>query len=262
MSTGNTHPSYLAYLENKRRTVFTFLDKNPLLTPSQLAKLIGIPDEKRKKEMAYLKTLKHDFKGNYQKERGSNRSTPDEFHNVFYKGVLPLEVVKDVSGKLNALRLGFGTGCWGVSKNSNHGFIYKSGLGRIRFFATGTVELFVRKPASDGKCMQLFCDAFTKTNLIDSIAVVEKFQQGLMRRFHATFNLGQKLPYCKVTAFEGSNGFTMVSGDRSHPSSLEFMFSYNSEVQNVRALVEQFSGFMREFMGEPSKINRPKGLYE
>jgi len=247
---GDSHHSYLAYQENKRRTVFSFLEKNPLLTPSNLAKLIGIPTTERKKELGYLKKLKHDWKGNHEKQRGSIRSIPDEVHNAFYKGTLPLVIANDIISKLRSLSYGSGgvnfiAGTWVPTKSKNHYLLYKSRLGRIRLFSTGTVELFVRKPASDGKCMQLFCDALIKTNLIDSIKIVEEFQKGLMRRFHATIDTGQRLPYVKVTAFQETHNLTMVLGDRSHPTSIEFIVGYNTEVQSVRALVEQVGSILK-----------------
>ena len=259
---GDGHHSYLCYLENKRRTVFTFLDKDPLLTASSLAQMIGIPCKDRKKEMSYLKHLKYQWKGNHENQRGSIRSIPDEFHNVFFKGTLPLNIVNDVFLKLHSLVYGFGNtdfiaGSWVSTKSKNKFLLYKSRLGRIRLFSNGTVELFVRKPANDGKCMQLFCDAFTKTNLVDSIKIVDDFQKGLMRRMHCTFDVGQRVPYVKITAFQDTNKFTMVSGDRSHPSSFEFMFDYNAEVQSVRDLAQQFGSFFKNLQ-ESSGVGHSK----
>ena len=247
---GDSHHSYLAYQENKRRTVFIFLDKNPLLTPSDLAKLIGIPIAERKKELVYLKKLKYDWKGNHEKQRGSIRSIPDEVHNAYYRGVLPLEVTNCVFLKLRSLVYGYGStdfiaGAWIQTKSRNKALLFKSSQGRIRLFHTGTVQLFVRKPANDGKCMQLFCSAFTKNGLIDSLKVIEGFQKSLMRKMHCTIDMHQKLPYAKVTAFQETHGFTFVSGDRSHPTCFEFMFDYNTEVQSVRAIVEQFGSFLK-----------------
>jgi hypothetical protein len=250
MTESNTHHAYLPYLENKRQTVFNYLNKNPLLTPTQLANLIGIPIAQRKKELAYIKVIKQDWKGNYEKQHGSNRSTPDDVHNAFYRGSLPSDVVGVILVRLRSLDCGFGSrdfigGAWAKTKSKNGFYLFRCQLGRVRLFSSGTVELFVRKPASDGKAMQLFCDAFTKTGLVDSVKVIEKFQDGLMRRMHATFDAHQKLPYMKVTAFEESHGFSMTLGDRSHPSSVEFMFGYNKEVQSARQLVDDLNFFMK-----------------
>jgi hypothetical protein len=240
------------------------LDKDPLLTASSLAQMIGIPLAERKKALPYLKTLKHDWKGNHENQRGSIRSIPDEFHNVFYRGTLPSSIIVNIFLKLSSLEFGFRStdfilGAWISTKSKNKYFLYKSRLGRIRLFSTGTVELFVRKPAIDGKCMQLFCDAFTKTNLIDSIKLVEDFQKGMIRKMHCTFDVGLRVPYAKITAFQDSHNFTMVSGDRSHPTSFEFMFNYNSEVKSTRALVDYMGSFFKSLQ-ENGAVNSFKGL--
>jgi hypothetical protein len=247
---GDSHHSYHCYLENKRRTVFTFLDKNPLLTASSLAQMIGIPSQERKKEMSYLKKLKYEWKGNNENQRGSNRSIPDNLHNAFYKGTLPENVVSDVFLKLRSLAYGYGSydfiaGAWVTTKSKNRFILFKSRLGRIRLFSNGTVEIFVRKPASDGKCMQLFCDAFTKNNIVDSIKIIEVFQKNLVRRMHCTFDMHQKLPYIKITAFQETHNLVMTLGDRSHPTCIEFMVGYNNEVRSIRDLVEQMGSFFK-----------------
>jgi hypothetical protein len=247
---GDNHHNYLCYQENKRKTVFNFLDKDPLLTASSLAQMIGIPSHERKKETAYLKYLKYQWKGNHGNQRGSIRSIPDDVHNAFYKGTLPVNVISEVFLKLRSLAYGYGSndffaGAWVSTKSKNKFILFKSRLGRIRLFSTGTVELFVKKPANDGKCMQLFCDAFTKTKLVDSIKIIEDFRKTLMRRMHCTFDMHQKLPYIKITAFQETNNFVMTSGDRSHPTCIEFMFGYNNEVQSVRDLVEQMGSFFK-----------------
>jgi hypothetical protein len=232
-SEGDGHRSYLCYLENKRRTVFTYLDKNPLLTACSLALIIGIPLKDRKKEVVYLKKLKYEWKGNQEKQRGSFRSIPDDVHSAFYKGNLPLNVVSNIFLKLRSLTYGYGSndfvaGAWVLTKSKNKFVLFKSRIGRIRLFSTGTVELFVRKPASDGKCMQLFCDAFTKTKFIDSLKAIADFQNGLIRRMHCTIDMHQKLPYVKVTAFQETHNLVMTLGDRSHPTCIEFMVGYNT----------------------------------
>jgi hypothetical protein len=240
--------SYLSYLSNKRKTVFSELEKNPLLTAKTLAQIIEIPITERKKEYPYLKKLKYDWKSHHINERGSIRSCPDGVHNAFFRGKLSLGFLRC---DLWVVVLPFG---WRATRNRNRCLLFVSGLGRVRFFRSGTVEVFVRKPASVGKCMQLFCDAFTKTGLVDSIKVVEDFQEGLMRRMHVTFDTGVRQPYMKITAFEDTHGFTFVSGDRTHRTCFEFMFEYHAEVEAARRLFEQFAGFLGD-VGKASKLN-------
>lgn len=241
---------YQGYLLNKRKAVFAALDKNPLLTPSSLAAILEIPSKDYPKEKAYLKKLKYEWKGYHRNERGSVRSVPDGVHSAFYRGVLPVDVVKAVGDKI--LGSGFG---WVPSRNKNHALIFKHQLGRIRLFGTGTVELYVRKPANKGKAMQLFSYGLIQNGLIDSIAVLDKFQKGLLTRMHATFDVGQKLPYMKIDAFRDSHKFIFVSGDRTHPTSFEFMFEYNSEVEAARQLFVEFSEMLKG-LGGSSEVKR------
>jgi hypothetical protein len=109
----------------------------------------------------------------------------------------------------------------------------------------------VRKPASKGKAMQLFSYAFVTPKLIDSICVLESFGKGLVTRMHPTFDLGQRLPYFKTDAFKESHGFTMVMGDKTHPTSVEFMFEYNSEVEAARQIFSQVGELLKS-LGGPS----------
>ena len=218
-----------------RQRVFKALDKNPLLTPKPLCILIGLDFHHYEN---YVKRLKHEWRRNQENERGSVRCFPDGVHSAFFKRVGWLVVrVPDC--------LPFG---WLVSKCRNRYAVYRNGVGRVRWFRNGTVELFVRKPASVGRAMQLFCDAFTRTRLVNDIRVVEDFQRGLMRRAHFTFKAGHKLEYVRIQAFEDTHKFVMVAGDKTHPDCWEFMMEYQAEVVEARRLFELFEG-LRDALG-------------
>jgi hypothetical protein len=225
-----------------RKRVFKLLDKDPLLKPKEICKLLDGITYKQNGEV--VTQYKKQWKKEYKSQRGLIRSCPDDVHNAFYKGML--KGVKDVLSKLPSL---VGVSSWKLSRAKNKYWVFKSELGRIRFFETGTVELWVRKPASDGKALQLFSHAFTWTKLVDSIQVVEGFQKTLMRKMHTLFDYGQRVPYMKVTAFQGSHRFTYVSGDKSHPTCGEFMFEYHAEVEGARRLFEQMENFFNQFSG-------------
>lgn len=268
---GDSHHCYYRYLSNKRQTVFTLLNTNALLTAKQLANEIGIPQDKRTKgEMAYLKKLRYDWKSYHPKERSSIRSFPDSVHNVFYKGVLPEKVVGEIRAKLFEVfeRAGWDkwvyperpmtdTG-WKITKSKNKALLYKSRLGRIRFFGTGTVEIFVAKPANLGKCLQLFSNAFTTTYLIENIRVVDEFRRGLLVRWHGTYKAGQRLPYMKVTTFEDTHNLIFISGDRTHPDCYEFIVEYNAFMERTRRLWDNMNSFFNQF--SPDRSMGPKPL--
>jgi hypothetical protein len=243
--------------DSLRHRVFKLLDKNPLLKPKQICELLK---ESYLERGEVVTQYKKQWKKEYKNQRGLNRSCPDDVHNAFYKGKLRFvdfehDVdrvgLKPIFDKLPKL---VGISNWRRTKAKNHYWVFKNNLGRIRLFTNGTVELWVRKPASDGKCMQLFSHAFTWTKLIDSISQVEDFQKTLMRKMHAVFDYGQRVPYMKVTAFQGSHKFTYVSGDKSHPTCGEFMFEYHAEVESARRLFDQMQSFFEQFSPKPSDV--------
>ena len=235
-----------------RKRVFKLLDKDPLLKPKEICKLLDGTDYKQNGEV--VTQYKKQWKKEYKSQRGLIRSCPDDVHNAFYKG--ELKGVKDVLCRLPSL---VSISNWKPTRAKNRYWVFKSDLGRIRFFETGTVELWVRKPASDGKAMQLFSHAFTWTKLVDSISVVEDFQKTLMRKMHTLFDYGQRVPYMKVTAFQGTHKFTYVSGDKSHPTCGEFMFEYHAEVEGARRLFEQIENFFNQFSMNGNARSKPLG---
>jgi hypothetical protein len=246
-----------------RKQVFKLLDKNPLLTASSMAKMLELTPVEYQKQKGYLRKLKADWKRYHVNERGSNgsiRNCPDEVHNAYFEGKVKFGVGKL---SLDMWKLGLPAG-WFPTKSRNGFLIFKGsiGLGWVRLYRTGTVELFVRKPANDGKCMQLFCDAFTKTGLIDSIRLVEDFQKTLMRRMHATFDTGMKQKYMKITAFSETHKFTFVAGDRTHPTCFEFMFEYQNEVVQARMFMEKLGEAFGLLNNNPVGKGVDKRIYE
>lgn len=223
-----------------RKRVFKLLDKDPLLKPKEICKLLDGVDYKKNGEV--VSQYKKQWKREYKSQQGLIRSIPDDLHNVFYKGSL-----ESVAGfVLGLLRKGLPKG-WKLSKAKNRYWIFKNSLGRIRFFENGTVEMWVRKPASDGKAKGLFTQAFVWTKLVDSITVCDEFYKTLMRKMHAVFDYGERVPYMKITAFKETHGITYVSGDKSHPTCAEWMFEYHTEVANARRLFDTMQSFFEQF---------------
>lgn len=237
-----------------RKQVFAELDKNPLLTARTMAKILCLSTSEYTRLKGYLRKLKSDWKRYHENKRGSIRSFPDDVHNAFFTGFLSLGVSKvvrdgldDVWGRAGVDRWIFPSvkdraDGWRKSRAKNRFLLFKSVLGRIRFFETGLVELYVRKPASLGKAMQLFCDAFTKTLLITDLVVLQDFQKSLrVRGFHAVFNTDQRLPYMKVKLFKDSNGLELTLGDRTHPNGMELVVNYLEQVEQAKSLMDELS---------------------
>ena len=234
-----------------RQRVFKALDKNPLLTAKSLGKVLELSIDLQDYYKGYFKKLKSEWKCHHIKEQGSICSCPDDVHNVFYRGVLPKVVGDFIRKNLFEVweragwdrwaypeRFDSQTG-WRLTRSKNKYLLYKSSLGRIRLFQTGTVEIFVRKPANLGKCKQLFSDAFTRHYLVSDLKVIDGFFAGLMRRFHATYKTGQRMPYMKITTFEDTHRLTFVTGDRTHPDCVEIIAEYHAEVEQARRLFDE-----------------------
>lgn len=258
-----------SYPTNIRKAVFKLLEKDPLLTAKPICKLLNLDYQQYKN---YIKVLKSKWVRYHPKERSSIRSIPDDVHNAFYKGELPKRVVEDVRSKLFEVweRAGWDrwvfperpmtkTG-WKITKSTNKALLYKSSLGRIRLFNTGTVEVFVKKPANLGKCLQLFSNAFTKTYLIESIRVVDEFKDSLLIRWHGTYKTGMRLPYMKVTTFEDTHNLIFISGDRTHPDCYEFIVEYHAFVEKTKSLFDNMQRFFEQFSPKQNGDVRSKPL--
>lgn len=210
---------------NVRKSLRALLDKDPLLTPKHLAELLNLP---YKQYRNYLTKERCEWKYYHQNERGLNRSCPDDVHRSFFVGCLRLPFV------VGDLPVG-----WVRSRARNKFLLFRDYLGRIRWFESGTVELYVRKPAGRGKAVQLFCNGFTKTGLLVDMKVLDEFVKGLrIRGFHAVFDTDQRLPYMKVDVFKESNKFTLILGDRTHPHSAELIVEYLDQAEQATVAFE------------------------
>lgn len=247
--TGNTGNA-----SNIRKQVFAQLEKNPLLTAKPLGKILGLSPVDFQRLKGYIRKLKCDWKRYHEKERGLIRSCPDDVHNAFFTGNLSLAQSKQVRESLEEVWERAGSDRWifpsrpllqdgwHKSKSRNRFLLFKATMGRVRFFETGLVELYVRKPASLGKAMQLFCDAFTKTLLITDLLILNDFQKSLrVRVFHAVFNTEQRLPYMKVQLFKGTNGIELTLGDRTHPNGAELVVNYMEQVEQAKNLIDELT---------------------
>ncbi len=220
--------------DSARQAVFRLLDENPLLTPKQMCfllkydyHLIG----------HYVRSLKYEWKRHHENERGSNGSFPDEVHRVYYTCHVPGGLGRDV--------LGLG---WIPSRSRNRALIWKDGIGRMRWFENGNVELYVRKPANRGKAAQLFCNGFTMTEILSLKQLEECLATLRVRGSHAVFETPKRLPYKKITLFKGTHGVTVITGDRSHPNAIEVIWEYQEQLRKLDDLLNV------ERNGEPKRL--------
>lgn len=217
-------------MDTLRQQVFSELQKNPLLTAKSLCKLLNLPYPKYQAYVANLRSL---WKSNYKNELGSKCS----FHGVFGWCVVPLGVVR--SGAV-------GVG-WVLSGARNRGLVWRDVLGRLVWFETGRVNVFVRRPASKGKAYQLLCNGFSFTKLITDFAILERLLLSLrFKGAHAVFDIGERLPYKVIDLFKLSNGVKIKLGDLSHPTAVEVEFCYPDWCERNEKLIGEFVGLLKQ----------------
>jgi hypothetical protein len=126
--------------------------------------------------------------------------------------------------------------------------LWKEKLGRLRWFETGRVSLWVRKPASLGKAFQLVCNGFFATGLIFDFRVMKEVLKSV--RFKGAsyvFETEQRLPKLVVDLFGESNGVRIKLGDRSHPHAVEVDVWLPDWVERNERLMEKLNETLDRF---------------
>ncbi len=224
------HNDYDGYGESLRQRVFCELDKNPLLTPSGLRRILRLD---RGVSLQVLANYKTQWRHNYRNMQGLKCLS---FHNARANAVVP----KDVS-RVEAVRRG-----WLPTRAKNRMIIWKDGLGRLEWFETGFVKVWVRKPATEGKAVQLLANGFTKTELIWDMRVWEKVRRSLvLHGATLAVETGVRLPYVNVELLKESNGVKVKMGDVSDPTKLEIEFCYPKWAQRNEHLLGQLAEILK-----------------
>ena len=241
-SAGANVNSKHGYHESIRKSVFAELDKNPLLTAKPLAKLLNLPWPRYRH---YLNRLRYDWKVNHRNERGSKCSI-HAWRGFCY---LPKKVRTGIRSR--AVDVG-----WVLTRARNRWLLWKDRLGRLQWFETGRVNLFVRKPANLGKAYQLVCNGFSFTGLVTDIKVLEQVLASVrFKGAHYVFATGQRLPRLTIDLFAKSNGVIIKVGDRSHPHAVEVISCYPDWAERNERILEQLNDTLRRLF-EPVALNK------
>lgn len=225
-----------------RQTVFTLLNKNPLLTAKPMCKLLGLPYPRYRD---YVNHLRVQWKYDYRNERGSKCS----LHGWRGWCYLPSGAVAGIRSQA----VGVG---WVRSKARNRWLLWKGRLGRLQWFETGRVNLFVRKPANLGKAYQLVCNGFSFTGLVTDIKVLEQILGSVrFKGAHYVFATEQRLPRLTIDLFAKSNGIIIKVGDRSHPHAVEVIACYPDWAERNERVLEQLNDTLRRLF-EPAALNK------
>jgi len=225
--------------ESIRHQTFRLLDKNHELKAKMLCKLIELPYQKYGNT---IKEYRKQWKRQYQNGSGLNGLS---FHAVKYYLYALKSIDRDAALK---------SGVWQQSKARNRCLIFKEKqLGRITWFETGRVNVWIKKPATKGKMIQLLAYGFCWTGLIkDDDAFKLWVNSARPKGAHLVNDLGERLPYSRMDFLKEGLGVIVKTGDVSHPSGVEIEFVYPRWAERNELLFKRFSGLMeRLFTSKP-----------
>lgn len=236
-----------------KRQIWKKLDENPLLSPKELAKLLDLP---YKQYRNYITKERSNWKYYHESERGSKCSS---FHCYKAKVRMDKGLSDELRGKLHfgapGLFVGFG---WRLSRSRNRFLEWRGRYGRVVWFETGSVRLFVKKPGNLGKAKQLFCDAFISTGLLTDLRVFSPILDKISpKSCHFTYETPQRLPMVTIADFAESHGITIKVGDRSHPNAVEVIAEFTRKQDEIEEKVSYVFDAFRAVNGKGS-LSAPK----
>jgi hypothetical protein len=237
--------------ESLRHRTFKLLEKNHGLMPKDLCKLMDL-DYK-----TYVGTIKQ-YKQQWKSEHRNRQALKClSFHNT--RGWI--YALKSVSRGAAVEAEG---SVWLQTRARNKMLLFKDQLGRLEWHLTGRINIWIKKPATWGRVLQLLAKAFTWTGLIKDLQIFELWAASArFKGSHLVYDTGERLPYTRIEYLKDALGVVVKTGDVTHPSAIEIEFHYpdfmeRSEVilqQNAKAL-EQFSRFMQD-LSQPKQPSKP-----
>lgn len=103
----------------------------------------------------------------------------------------------------------------------NRWLLWKERLGRLQWFETERVNLYVRRPSNFGRVYQLVCNWFSFTGLITYVRMLEGGLAGArLKEAHYVFETEHRLPRLVIGLFAKSSGVVINVGDTSHHAQL------------------------------------------
>jgi hypothetical protein len=229
--------------ESLRQRVFALLDENPYLTAKTICKLLDLP---YKQSYRYLNKLKSDWKSNRENEQGSKCSS---VHGWRGWCCVPYGVRRD-------LAVGVG---WVLTKARNRWLLWRDEIGRMQWFETGKINLYIRKPVNLGRVKQLVCNGFYKTGLIEDIVILDQVLATIhQKEAHHVFETGQPLPRMTIDAFDKSHGITIKVGDKSHRRAVEVISRCPNWAERNERILREIRDLLRNSFYEKDYLKRPE----
>jgi len=237
MISDTSHPSGLTTKER----VYSLLNKNPLLTPKDLCQKLRLS---YKDHHGYVAHIKSDWKYDPQNEHGSKYS----LHAWRGWTEIPISVAPET--RAGALSRG-----WIQSRARNKWLLFKNSTGRLQWFLTGRVNIYVRAPVDPGKVIQLIAQGFTWSGIITDLKVFRAMIQGVhFKGAHYVFPIGLRLPKpVTVDLFGPSNGFIVKISDRTHPTDLEIQVHFPDWGERVEKVLDKFIDRLDLFFGSQER---------
>lgn len=229
--------------------MFSLLEKNSMLKPKQLCKLMDLDYGKLQHQ---VRELKHKWKCQYRNRQALKCLN---YHNtrgwIYALKKLDRQAAVEAEGSV-----------WLQTRARNKMLLWKDRqLGRLEWHLSGRINIWIKRPATWGRVKQMLAKAFMWTGLIDDIEIFDLWAASArFKGSHLVYDTGERLPYSRIELLKESLGVVVKTGDVTHPTGIEIEFHYpdwaeRNELlhqQNTKAL-EQFSEFMRD-------LSTPKAL--
>jgi len=143
---------------------------------------------------------------------------------------------------------------WRVTRARNRWLLWKDRLGRLQWFETDRVNLYVRKPANLGRAYQLVCNGFSFTGLVTDMKALERVLESVrFKGAHFVFDAQERLPYLVIDLFQRSNGVVIKVGDRTHPTGVEVIAEYMDWAERNERLGTQLLDVLNRLVSSPSR---------
>jgi len=241
-----------------RREIRALLNKNPLLTAKPICKILGID---YKTYGHYVRNEKCIWKKSYKNRLHLKGLTGDNFKNwrgwVYVQKIIDRK--KDSTVTERAVEAG-----WILTKARNRFLLWKDPKrGRLEWFETGRVKIWIRKPANRGKANEILVNSFLRTGLISNFKIFEALLRSV--RFKGATLLiptSMRLPYLKLDLLKESNGVVFKMGDLSHPDCLEFNFFYPDWGEHSEAVVARFHKLLGDVFNPKTQDPKKPSFYD
>lgn len=207
-----------------------------------------------------MRDLKHQWKCQFRGRQALNRLS-------FHKARGWIYSLKSVSREV-ALE----THGWVATRAKNRMLLWVDDkLGRLEWFVTGRVNVWLKKPASFARGKQLLANAFFATGLVKDIQVFDLWANTLrFKGAHLVYDTGEHLPYARIDYLKESMGVVVKLGDVTHPTSVEIEFCYPDFAEKNEVALQQmtraFQQFAQAFQGlsspqQPERLEKASASY-